>query len=61
MSDKTIYALSTVFGKSGVAVIRVSGADALNVIKEITKINVENMHIIRRFWIKIIVIYWIKL
>ncbi len=43
MSDKTIYALSTVFGKSGVAVIRVSGADALNVIKEITKINVENI------------------
>ena len=29
MLNQTIYALSTVFGKSGVAVIRVSGKDAL--------------------------------
>lgn len=43
MSDKTIYALSTVFGKSGIAVVRISGSDALNVIKEMTTINVENI------------------
>lgn len=43
MSDKTIYALSTVFGKSGIAVIRISGPDALCVIKEITKIDVEHI------------------
>ncbi len=43
MSNKTIYALSTVFGKSGVAVIRISGSDALKVIKEVTAIDVENI------------------
>lgn len=29
MDNQTIYALSTVYGKSGVAVIRISGKDAL--------------------------------
>ena len=43
MSNKTIYALSTVFGKSGIAVIRISGKDALNVIAETTEINVKNI------------------
>lgn len=43
MSDKTIYALSTVFGKSGVAIIRVSGKHALKVINDITDINVEKI------------------
>lgn len=38
MSD-TIYALSTVFGKSGVAVIRISGDDALQVVKQMTQID----------------------
>lgn len=36
MPNKTIYALSTVYGKSGVAVIRVSGTDAIEVIKQMT-------------------------
>lgn len=43
MSDKTIYALSTVFGKSGIAVIRISGQDALNVVSEITNINTKKI------------------
>ena len=39
MDNKTIYALSTVYGKSGVAVIRISGAGALEVIKQMTSID----------------------
>lgn len=39
MSDSTIFALSTVFGKSGVAVIRISGSEVLHVIQEMTMIN----------------------
>lgn len=38
MTD-TIYALSTVFGKSGVAVIRISGDKAINVIRDMTDIE----------------------
>ncbi len=43
MDDKTIYALSTVYGKSGVAIFRVSGKDALNAIKFLTNIDCENI------------------
>lgn len=43
MDDKTIYALSTVYGKSGVAIFRVSGKEALNAIKFLTKIDCENI------------------
>ncbi len=39
MSEKTIYALSTLYGKSGVAVIRVSGKHALSAIMEMTDIK----------------------
>ncbi len=39
----TIYALSTVFGKSGVAVIRISGKDVLSVISKITNINTNTI------------------
>jgi tRNA modification GTPase len=39
----TIYALSTVFGKSGVAVIRVSGDHALDVISQMT--NIETLYL----------------
>lgn len=39
MDDKTIYALSTVFGKSGVAVIRISGMQALKVVERMTKLD----------------------
>lgn len=43
MDNKTIYALSTVFGKSGVAVIRISGVNAFYVISGMTDIKVENL------------------
>lgn len=39
MDNKTIYALSTVYGKSGVAVIRISGSNAIDVIKYMTDID----------------------
>lgn len=39
MDNQTIYALSTVFGKSGVAVIRVSGIGALKIISTMTDLN----------------------
>ena len=39
MDDKTIYALSTVYGKSGVAVIRISGQKALDAVKRMTMID----------------------
>ena len=32
--NKTIYALSTIFGQSAISIIRVSGVDALNVLKK---------------------------
>ena len=43
MDNKTIFALSTVYGKSGVAVIRISGKDALLAISEMTDININNI------------------
>ena len=39
MTTQTIYALSTVYGKSGVAVIRVSGDNAIDVISQMTTID----------------------
>lgn len=43
MDNRTIYALSTVFGKSGVAVIRISGSDALKVVSAMTELNVGKL------------------
>lgn len=43
MSNQTIYALSTVFGKSGIAVIRISGKDVLKVISKTTNINIKKI------------------
>ena len=43
MDNKTIYALSTVFGKSGVAVIRVSGAKAFDVISQMTDLDASKI------------------
>ena len=43
MDNKTIYALSTVYGKSGVAVIRISGPDAKQVISQMTSLNINNI------------------
>ena len=39
MDNKTIFALSTVYGKSGVAVIRISGRDAKSVFSYMTDID----------------------
>jgi tRNA modification GTPase len=41
--SETIYALSTVFGKSGVAVIRVSGENVLDIISKISSIDVAKI------------------
>lgn len=43
MINQTIYALSTVYGKSGVAVIRISGEEAIKVIKNLTDINIDKI------------------
>ena len=43
MDNKTIYALSTVMGKSGVAVIRISGENAFDVFSLMTNINPKNL------------------
>jgi len=43
MNNQTIYALSTILGRSGVAVIRISGPQALSAIKILTDINIDNI------------------
>ena len=43
MDTKTIYALSTVYGKSGVAIIRISGSKALEAVRLMTDINVSSI------------------
>ncbi len=43
MNNKTIYALSTVYGKSGVAVIRISGAAAFTALQQMSKLKVQNL------------------
>ena len=43
MDDKTIYALSTVFGKSGIAIFRISGKKALDGLAKLSDIDVKNI------------------
>lgn len=43
MSDKTIYALSTVLGKSGVAIIRISGSKAFDVVRLMTSLKTDEI------------------
>lgn len=43
MSEPTIYALSTTYGKSGVAVIRISGPQALSVVSCMTDLNPDKI------------------
>ena len=43
MDNQTIYALSTVFGKSGVAVIRISGTKAIDAVSAMTDIDVKKI------------------
>ena len=39
MANDTIFALSTGLGKAGIAIIRVSGRDALNIARKLTGIS----------------------
>lgn len=43
MTSRTIYALSTVYGKSGVAVVRISGENALRALSLMTQLNVNTI------------------
>lgn len=43
MDNKTIYALSTVYGKSGVAIIRISGDQAAEVVERMTNLNLAKL------------------
>ena len=43
MDNKTIYALSTVFGKSGVALVRISGKDAFSIFDKMTTLSSANV------------------
>jgi len=43
MSEQTIYALSTVYGKSGVAVIRISGKHALTALEKMSSLNISKL------------------
>lgn len=43
MQNQTIYALSTVYGKSGVAVIRISGVKALCALEKMTRLNTQTI------------------
>lgn len=43
MDNKTIYALSTVFGKSGVAVFRISGNDAFRFFEKMTDLKSDHI------------------
>ncbi len=43
MDKQTIYALSTVYGKSGVAVIRISGNNALAALKKMTSLDITKI------------------
>lgn len=43
MDNKTIYALSTVYGKSGVAVVRISGTNALAAVANLTTLDISGL------------------
>lgn len=57
MNNQTIYALSTVFGKSGVAIIRISGSKAADIISTMTdmdktKVKPRYAHFVRLYHAK---------
>lgn len=54
MSAETIYALSTVFGKSGVALIRISGENALAVLNDVSNIDINKIIPRHSYYSKII-------
>lgn len=53
MDSKTIYALSTVAGKSGVAIIRISGSKAFSVFEKMTDIPVDILQSRKMYYTKI--------
>ena len=53
MSDKTIYALSTVLGKSGVAVIRISGSKAFDVVRLMTSLKTDEIKLRYAYFVKL--------
>ena len=53
MDNKTIYALSTVFGKSGVAIIRISGKNAFDVFDKMTEIKSKDVEARKLYYTKI--------
>lgn len=54
MDNQTIYALSTVCGKSGVAVIRISGAEAFRVVDAMTSLNAEKLRPRYAYFVKLL-------
>lgn len=54
MTESTIYALSTVYGKSGVAVIRISGPAALETVRRMTLLPAENISSRRAHFVKLL-------
>lgn len=54
MDNQTIYALSTVCGKSGVAVIRISGAEAFKVVDAMTSLNAETLRPRYAYFVKLL-------
>lgn len=53
MDNKTIYALSTVFGKSGVAVLRICGPRAFDFLSKMTDIDVQVLEFRRFYYSKV--------
>lgn len=54
MTNSTIYALSTVYGKSGVAVIRISGPAALETVRRMTLLPAENINSRKAHFVKLL-------
>lgn len=54
MDNQTIYALSTVCGKSGVAVIRVSGAEAFRAVEAMTSLNAKTLKPRYAYFVKLL-------
>lgn len=54
MDNQTIYALSTVCGKSGVAVIRISGTEAFKAVEAMTSLNAETLKPRYAYFVKLL-------
>lgn len=54
MDNKTIYALSTVFGKSGIAVFRISGNKAFDFFDKMTGLKSENIESRKMYYTQIL-------